>query len=156
MEARVRIELTIEDLQSSALPLGDRAISKSMRGKRRRMRTRSSVFCTENEFIDLVCLRAIFFDSRRSPETPKIRNHASIPANKLQHIIRLKAQCAIKVHPEHHSTPRSTQRPARSGTVVRADLLLHDTRREEAEVHRIHAQAYQPWKHPPLSLDLRR
>lgn len=28
MEARVGIEPTIEDLQSSALPLGDRAISK--------------------------------------------------------------------------------------------------------------------------------
>ena len=34
MEARVGIEPTIEDLQSSALPLGDRAISKMDLGKK--------------------------------------------------------------------------------------------------------------------------
>jgi hypothetical protein len=35
MEARVGIEPTIEDLQSSALPLGDRAISKIDSGKKK-------------------------------------------------------------------------------------------------------------------------
>lgn len=49
MEARVGIEPTIEDLQSSALPLGDRALKKK-ESKRRRSRPKSSEISKEVSF----------------------------------------------------------------------------------------------------------
>ena len=60
MEARVRIELTIEDLQSSALPLGDRAITRSLREKRRRMQTRSSEFFSEVQILYFFYSQSVF------------------------------------------------------------------------------------------------
>jgi len=57
MEARVGIEPTIEDLQSSALPLGDRAILKMDFGKKKQdTQTRSSVFYQQTRsFFDFHC-----------------------------------------------------------------------------------------------------
>lgn len=44
MEARVGIEPTIEDLQSSALPLGDRALHLNLTAREASQRTISSEF----------------------------------------------------------------------------------------------------------------
>ena len=62
MEARVGIEPTIEDLQSSALPLGDRAILKGIRGKRSRLPIKSSEFYHQLGFLYLICLIPVFLD----------------------------------------------------------------------------------------------
>jgi hypothetical protein len=56
MEARVGIEPTIEDLQSSALPLGDRAISNRF-GEKEAGSTQDQVNSAKNtHFSDLHCL----------------------------------------------------------------------------------------------------
>ena len=63
MEARVGIEPTIEDLQSSALPLGDRAISNRF-GEKEAGSTQDQVNSANNaHFIDLHCLCSIFSES---------------------------------------------------------------------------------------------
>jgi hypothetical protein len=62
MEARVGIEPTIEDLQSSALPLGDRAISNQF-GKKEAGSTQDQVNSAQSaHFLVLHCQLGIFFN----------------------------------------------------------------------------------------------
>ena len=82
MEARVRIELTIQDLQSRALPLGDRAISNRF-GEKEGGCPQDQVNSSYNDqFLDLNCLEGIFLKDLallKRPNIPYIFIDATIP-----------------------------------------------------------------------------
>jgi hypothetical protein len=82
MEARVGIEPTIEDLQSSALPLGDRAISNQF-GKKEAVSTQDQVNSAQNaHFLVLHCQLGIFFNYWTLPSVLELcpDRHKEAPA----------------------------------------------------------------------------